>query len=58
MKQNDEWIKRVYTADNMGDMPSAMPVEVNGKVEYDYSAQNKFLIEKITAKFEAAKLPF
>jgi hypothetical protein len=58
MKQGEEWIKRVYTVDNMGDMPPAMPVEVNGKVEYDYSAQNKFLIEKISAKFEAAKLPF
>jgi hypothetical protein len=58
MKQGEEWIKRVYTVDNMGKMPPAMPVEVNGKVEYDYSAQNKFLIEKISAKFEAAKLPF
>ena len=58
MKQGEEWIKRVYTVDNMGKMPPAMPVEVNGKVEYDYSAQNKFLIEKISAKFDAAKLPF
>ncbi len=58
MKQNDQWIKRVYTADNMGDMPPALPVEVNDKVEYDYTAQNKFLIEKIIAKFGAEKLPF
>ena len=58
MKQGEEWIKRIYTSDNMGDMPSALPVEVNGKVEYDYTAQNKFLIDKIIAKFEAAKLPF
>ncbi len=58
MKQNDEWIKRVYTVSNMGDMPPALPVEVNDKVEYDYTAQNKFLIEKIIAKFGAEKLPF
>jgi hypothetical protein len=58
MKQGEDWIKRVYTVDNMGKMPPAMPVEVNGKIEYDYAAQNKYLIDKILAKFEAAKLPF
>ena len=58
MKQGEEWIKRIYTSESMGDMPPALPVEVNGKVEYDYTAQNKFLIDKIIAKFEAAKLPF
>ena len=58
MKQNDEWIKRVYTVANMGDMPPAVPVEVNDKIEYDYTAQNKFLIDKIIAKFEHSKLPF
>ena len=58
MKQNDEWIKRVYTVSNMNGMPPAVPVEVNDKIEYDYTDQNKFLIEKIIAKFGAEKLPF
>jgi hypothetical protein len=58
MKQSGEWVKRYYTVSTMFDMPAALPVEVNGKVEYDYTAQNKFLIDKIIAKFEAAKLPF
>ena len=58
MKQNEEWIKRVYTVSNMNDMPPALPVEVNDKIEYDYTAQNKFLIDKIIAKFGAEKLPF
>ena len=58
MKQSGEWVKRYYTVNTMFDMPAALPVEVNGKVEYDYTAQNKFLIDKIIAKFEAAKLPF
>ena len=58
MKQNEEWIKRVYTFSNMNDMPPALPVEVNDKIEYDYTAQNKFLIDKIIAKFGAEKLPF
>ena len=58
MKQKDKWIKRWYTVDNMGDMPSALPVEVNGKITYDYKDQNEFLIQELLAKFEAEKLPF
>ena len=58
MKQNDVWIKRFYKADNMGDMPSALPVEVNGRVEYDYTAQNNFLLAELFAKFEEQKMPF
>ena len=58
MKQNDGWIKRFYKVDNMGEMPSALPVELNGKVTYDYTAQNSFLIGELLAKFEEEKLPF
>ncbi len=58
MKQNDTWIKRFYKVDNMGEMPSALPVELNGKVTYDYTAQNSFLIGELLAKFEEEKLPF
>lgn len=57
-KQNGEWIKRYYTADHMGDMPAAMPIEINGKLTYDYSAQNNFLIAQLLAKFEKSKMPF
>lgn len=58
MKQKDNWIKRFYKVDNMGDMPSALPVEINGKVTYDYTAQNNFLIGELFAKFEEQKMPF
>ena len=58
MKQNDVWVKRFYKVDNMGEMPSALPVELNGKVTYDYTAQNSFLIGELLAKFEEEKLPF
>lgn len=58
MKQNDNWLKAKYTYENMGDMPNALPVEVNGKTVYDYTAQNEFLISKIKAKFVSEKLPF
>jgi len=58
MKQKDKWIKRFYTVDNMGNMPSAMPVEVNGKVTYDYKDQNEFLIQELLTKFDEEKLPF
>lgn len=58
MKQKDEWIKRFYTVENMGEMPSALPVELNGKITYDYSAQNDFLIGELMSKFEKEKLPF
>lgn len=58
MKQNDAWVKRFYKVDNMGEMPSALPVELNGKVTYDYTAQNSFLIGELLAKFEEEKLPF
>ena len=56
--QNGDWIKRFYTYENMGECPVAMPVEVNGNVNYDYSKQNEFLISEILAKFEEEKLPF
>ena len=39
-------------------MPSALPVEVNGRVEYDYTAQNNFLLAELFAKFEEQKMPF
>ena len=58
IKQNDVWIKRFYKADNMGDMPAALPVEVNGRIEYDYTAQNNFLLAELLAKFEEQKMPF
>lgn len=58
VKQNDVWIKRFYKSNSMGDMPPALPVEVNGRVEYDYTAQNNFLIGELLSKFEDAKMPF
>jgi len=58
IKQNDSWVKRFYTYENMGDCPVAIPVEVNGNTTYDYTEQNKFLIESITSKFAKEKLPF
>ena len=58
MKQDDVWIKRFYKADNMGEMPPALPVELNGKVTYDYTAQNNFLIAELLSKFDKEKLPF
>ncbi len=58
MKQDDNWIKRHYTKDNMGDMPSALPVEVNGKITYDYAVQNEFLLNELMGKFEKEKAPF
>lgn len=58
MKQDGNWIKRFYTRENMGEMPVAMPVEVNGKTTYDYKDQNDFLIAELIGKFEEEKLPF
>jgi len=58
IKQNDAWVRRFYTYDNMGDCPVAIPVEVNGNTTYDYTDQNNFLLEAITAKFAKEKLPF
>lgn len=58
IKQNGEFLKRKYTNDSMGDLPVAMPVTLNGKVSYDYTAQLEYLIAEISAIFDAAKLPF
>ena len=58
IKQNGEFLKRKYTNDSMGELPVAMPVSLNGKVSYDYTAQLEFLIDEISAIFEQAKLPF
>jgi hypothetical protein len=35
-----------------------LPVEVNGKITYDYAAQNEFLINELMGKFEKERLPF
>ena len=51
IKQGEEWIKRFYTVENMGDMPIAIPVEVNGATQYDYKDQNDFLINNILIDF-------
>ena len=53
IKQGSEWIKRAYTVENMGDMPIAIPVEVNGGTQYDYKDQNDYLINEILTKFKA-----
>jgi len=58
IKQNGEWIKRKYTNDSMGELPVAMPVSLNGKVSYDYTAQLDYLINEISSIFDAAELPF
>lgn len=58
MKQDGNWIKRFYTRENMGEMPVALPLEVNGKTTYDYKDQNDFLIGELISKFEAERLPF
>ncbi len=58
IKQNDSWVRRFYTYENMGDCPIAIPVEVNGNTTYDYTAQNNFLIDAISTKFASQKLPF
>jgi hypothetical protein len=58
IKQNGEFLKRKYTNESMGSLPVAMPVSLNGKVSYDYTAQTEDLIEEISAIFDAAKLPF
>ena len=58
IKQDGEWIKRKYTNDSMGELPVAMPVSLNGKVSYDYTAQLDYLINEISTIFDEAKLPF
>jgi hypothetical protein len=58
IKQKDVWIKRFYTQENIGEMPIAIPVEVNGNTQYDYKNQNDFLISMIEKKFASEKLPF
>ena len=58
IKQKGEWMKRFYTLENMGKMPIAIPVEVNGSTQYDYKDQNDFLISEIQLKFDAEKMPF
>ena len=58
IKQGDGWIKRAFTIDNMGKCPVAIPVEVNGKVVYDYSSQNDFLLKNIETILKKEKLPF
>jgi hypothetical protein len=55
VKQGEVWLKRYYTMDNMENMPIAIPIEINGKTEYDYSDQNEFLISQIDASFAELK---
>jgi hypothetical protein len=42
----------------MGKLPVAIPVDINGKITYDYAAQMKYLITEISTIFDEAKLPF
>jgi len=58
MQQDGVWIKRAFTYENMGKCPQALPVEVNGKVNYDYTEQNAFLLKNINSIFAKKKLPF
>jgi len=58
VKQNGNWLKRFYTLENMGDMPQAIPVEVNGNVVYDYKEQNEFLISEMIERVAKEALPF
>jgi hypothetical protein len=58
IKQNGEFLKRKYTNDSMGKLPVAIPVDINGKITYDYAAQMKYLITEISTIFDEAKLPF
>ena len=58
MKQDEEWIKRAFTYENMNGCPPAIPVEVNGLTSYDYTEQNEFLIDNIKTIFAKEKLPF
>lgn len=58
MRQDEEWIKRAFTYENMNGCPQAIPVEVNGETSYDYTDQNAFLLENIKTIFAKDKLPF